>query len=81
MLKSINKDPKQKAMVLFVIKAILLYIFWFISYDYFIAPNQKVDQYLNFRVATDAGKILNVLGYEGSTQPGTECRHPYHQCT
>lgn len=70
MLKSISKDPKQKAMVLFVIKAILLYIAWFILYDYFIAPNQQVDQYLNFRVATDAGNILDLLGYEGSTQPG-----------
>ena len=70
MLKSISKDPKQKAMVLFVIKAILLYIVWFISYDYFIAPNQQVDQYLNFRVATDAGSILDLFGFEGSTQPG-----------
>lgn len=70
MLKSLDKDPKQKAMVLFVIKAVLLYIFWFISYDYFIAPNQKVDQYLNYRVATDAGYVLDILGYEGSTQPG-----------
>lgn len=70
MVISMHLDPKQKAIVQFVIKAVLLYTLWFVSYDYFIAPNKQVDNYLNYRVATDAGHILDVLGYDGSTQPG-----------
>lgn len=64
------KDPKQKAIAAFVIKAILLYIVWFISYDFFIAPSGKTDTYLNYRVGTDAGTFLNLIGFEGGAHPG-----------
>ncbi len=70
MLQKYIKDQRQRAIALFIIKAVLLYLIWFISYDFFIAPAGKVDAALNFRVATDAGKILDLLGYDGSTQPG-----------
>ncbi|MBL7924993.1 MAG: exosortase family protein XrtF [Bacteroidia bacterium] len=70
MFNALNKDPRQKAIVLFIVKAVFLYIFWFISYDYFIAPHGKLDTYLNYRVATDAGYLLKLAGFEGSTQPG-----------
>lgn len=64
------QDPRQRAIVAFVAKALGLYIAWFISYDYFIAPAGKVDTYLNYRVASDAGTVLDLMGWEGSTQPG-----------
>ncbi len=70
MLQHYIKDQRQRAIALFIIKAVLLYIVWFISYDFFIAPAGKVDSYLNYRVATDAGKLLDLFGYEGGTQPG-----------
>ncbi|MBK9402336.1 MAG: exosortase family protein XrtF [Bacteroidetes bacterium] len=70
MLQKYIKDQRQRAIAWFIIKALLLYITWFISYDFFIAPAGKVDAALNYRVATDAGIILDLLGYDGGTQPG-----------
>jgi len=70
MFRTLEKDPKQKAILVFVVKALLLYILWFIAYDFIIAPNQKLDDYLNYRVATDAGFLLRIGGMEGGTQAG-----------
>ena len=70
MLKKIIKDERQRALALFALKAVGIYIIWFISYDFFIAPAGKVDAWLNERVAVDAGRLLSLSGLEGGTQPG-----------
>ena len=70
MLKKLIKDERQRALALFAIKAVGIYIIWFISYDFFIAPSGKVDACLNERVAKEAGGMLTLIGLEGGTLPG-----------
>jgi len=70
MLKNLLKDERQRALATFALKAVAIYIFWFISYDFFIAPAGVVDAWLNERVAIDGGHILSLLGLEGGTVPG-----------
>jgi len=70
MLKKLIKDERQRAIALFALKAVGIYIIWFIAYDFFIAPAGKVDTWLNERVAIDAGHMLSLIGLEGGTVPG-----------
>ncbi len=70
MLEKFIKDKQQRQIALFLIKAVFLYLLWFISYDFFISPSGIVDNWLNNRVATDAATILSIAGFTGSTTPG-----------
>lgn len=70
MLSKFVKDDGQRAIALFLLKAVALYILWFISYDFFIAPAGKADEWLNATVAHHSAGILSLLGFEGSTVPG-----------
>ena len=63
-------DPRHKSIVGFLLKAISLYIVWFIFYDFFIAPNGTIDFWLDHRLASDASTLLNMLGYVSDTIPG-----------
>lgn len=66
------KDEKQRRIAVFVSKAVLLYLLWFITYDLYLAPAGKVDAWLNHRVAADGITLLNLAGYHGSTIPGID---------
>lgn len=70
MLHKYIKDQRQRVIAWFIVKAVLLYVFWFISYDFLIAPDGRVDAALNYRVAHEAGVMLDLLGYEGGTKAG-----------
>lgn len=70
MLQKLIKDPAQRSIASFLLKAVLLYIGWFISYDFFIAPDGRADAFLNEVVATHAAGFLTIIGMEGSTAPG-----------
>lgn len=70
MLSRQLSDPKNKPVLIFILKAVFLYIIWFISYDFVIAPAGKTDAWLNERVAIDAGHILSLCGLDGDTRPG-----------
>ena len=70
MLQKFIKDERKRSVTVFIIRAILLYTLWFISYDFFIAPSGKVDTWLNERVAIDAAHLLDIFGLNGSTTPG-----------
>lgn len=71
-MTSFLKDPRQRSIALFILKAVLLYVVWFVSYDFFIAPSGKADAWLNERVATDTGFLLSITGFEGGTTPGIQ---------
>lgn len=70
MLRQFIKDPGQRSIVFFLLKALLLYVVWFISYDFFIAPDGRLDAWLNERVAAHAAQLISLTGYEGATAPG-----------
>lgn len=70
MLQKLIKDPGQRSIAAFLLKAVLLYITWFIAYDFFIATDGRADAFLNDFVAKHAAAILSILGFEGSTAPG-----------
>jgi exosortase family protein XrtF len=72
MLKRILKDEKQRRIASFVIKAVGLYLLWFIAYDFYLAPSGIIDAWLNNRVARDGVALLNLLGYNGSALPGID---------
>lgn len=63
-------DSRHRAIIGFLLKAILLYITWFVSYDFFIAPNGSLDSWLDHRLATDASSLLRLVGYSSDTIPG-----------
>jgi exosortase family protein XrtF len=54
----------------FIVKAVLLYIIWFISYDYIIAPAGTIDRWLNKMVGVQSSVALNLIGYDSDTVPG-----------
>lgn len=60
----------QKQLLAFIVKAVLLYIVWVLIYDFYIQPAQKIDAWLNYRVATESSLFLKLFGFNGSTLPG-----------
>ena len=54
----------------FIVKAVVLYIIWFLSYDYLIAPEGTIDRWLNKVVGVQSSLVLNMIGYESDTTPG-----------
>jgi exosortase family protein XrtF len=72
MIKKYLQDPKQRQIIFFLVKAVLLYTIWFISYDFFIAPNGALDACLDDFVAGHAANLLTLLGYNGSIIPGID---------
>jgi len=70
MLSRFIKDKQQQQIALFLIRAVILYVIWFVSYDFFISPSGKIDHWLNNRVATDAASMLSLAGMPGSTELG-----------
>ncbi|MFN8154235.1 MAG: exosortase family protein XrtF [Bacteroidia bacterium] len=70
MLSKFIKDPGQRAIAGFLLKAVVVYILWFVSYDFFVAPDGRLDEWLNAKVAEHSAGILSLLGYQGSTAPG-----------
>jgi exosortase family protein XrtF len=59
-----------KPLLRFVILAIALYIIWFLSYDFVIAPDGRTDAWLNKVVADHSAILLNLIGYSSDTAPG-----------
>ena len=72
MLKKYLVDPKQRQIILFLVKAILLYTIWFVSYDFFISPDGSLDAWLDDIVAGHAANLLSIFGFNGSTSPGID---------
>ena len=72
MLSRFIKDKQQRQIAFFLIKALVLYAIWFVSYDFFISPSGKIDHWLNNRVASDAATMLSIAGMSGSTALGDE---------
>ena len=70
MLSRFIKDKQQQQIAFFLIKDFLLYVIWFVSYDFFISPSGKIDHWLNNRVASDAATLLSIVGFHGSTVLG-----------
>ena len=67
--KSTMINSQYKIVLSFIIKAILLYVAWFIFYDFVITPS-NFNTWLNNRVAFDASVFLNLFGYSSSIKPG-----------
>lgn len=59
-----------KPLLRFIVLAVSLYIVWFVSYDFFIAPDQRIDTWLNKIVGTQSSVMLRLFGYESDTIPG-----------
>lgn len=70
MLDNYFKDHRQKQLALFAVKAVLLYMVWFIAYDVVFERDGSVNTFLNHRVASDAATLLNIIGYNTTTAPG-----------
>ncbi len=70
MIKKLFKEYKQQQIALFVVKAVLLYIVWFILLDFLFEQDGVVNTWLNYRVATDASYVLDIFGLNGGTIPG-----------
>ncbi|MFM7015976.1 MAG: exosortase X [Bacteroidota bacterium] len=62
-------NSQYKIVVIFIVKAILLYVTWFIINDFFIATS-GINNWLNHRVAFDASIFLKIFGYTTSIEPG-----------
>jgi exosortase family protein XrtF len=54
----------------FIIKALSIYIIWFVSYDYFIAPDGSIDAWLDKKVAKHSSSLLRITGFNSDTVPG-----------
>ena len=72
MLKRLIKDEKQRRIASFVMKAVGLYLIWFVAYDFYLAPAGSIDAWLNNRVARDGVTLLNLFGYNSSITPGID---------
>lgn len=70
MLKSYIKDPRHRVVLIFLLRAVAIYITWFIISNFFIEPTGNVNTWLNARVATDGAAVLRLTGFEASTTPG-----------
>jgi len=57
-------------LISFIVKAVLLYIIWFLCYDYVIAPSGVIDAWLNRVVGVQSSVLLNWIGYSSDTIPG-----------
>lgn len=57
-------------LIAFLVKAVVIYILWFITYDYIIAPSGAVDRWLNKIVGVQSSLVLNLTGYNSDTVPG-----------
>lgn len=68
-MKSNIISPQYKIVVVFIIKAILLYVAWFIINDFFVASS-GINDWLNHRVAFDASLFLKTFGYTTGIEPG-----------
>lgn len=53
-----------KALVLYFLKAIGLYLLWYIIYDLWLKPEGSVDQWLTEITAYSAYRIVNWMGYD-----------------
>jgi len=62
-------NSQYKIVVVFIIKAILLYVAWFVFNDFIIAKS-GVNDWLNHRVAIDASLFLKIFGYNTSIEQG-----------
>ena len=71
-MKRFIKDEKQRRIAVFVVKAVGLYLLWFVLYDMYLAPSGRLDAWLNQRVAEDGITLLELFGYSGSTVPGID---------
>ncbi|CAN5521420.1 archaeosortase/exosortase family protein [soil metagenome] len=69
---SVKKKDANKKVIRFVVVAFILYMVWFIGYDYIIAPDGRLDAWLNERVAVHSSWLLNLLGYSADTIPGVK---------
>lgn len=54
----------------FLVKALIIYIVWFLTYDYVIEPNGSVDRWLNKVVGVQSSFVLRMIGYDSDTVPG-----------
>ena len=70
MITRFLKDEKQRRIAAFVLKAIGMYVLWFLVYDFWLAPEGKLDAWLNKRAANDGSLLLQLIGYNSSTSPG-----------
>ena len=61
---------KQNPLIVFIIKAVVLYIIWFLTYDFIIQPAGTVDRYLNKVVGDQSAVLLRLIGYGADTVPG-----------
>ena len=66
------KDEKQRRIAAFILKAVGLYILWFVVYDFWLAPAGNLDSWLNHRAASDGSLLLRAIGYNSSTSPGID---------
>jgi exosortase family protein XrtF len=57
-------------LIAFLVKAVLLYVLWFLLYDYVIAPSRTIDNWLNKVVGVQSTYVLRAIGYESDTIPG-----------
>lgn len=62
-------NSQYKIVIVFVLKAVLLYVAWFVFNDFVIAKS-GVNDWLNHRVAFDASVFLKLFGYTTAISPG-----------
>lgn len=62
-------NSQYKIVIVFILKAILVYVAWFIFND-FVVLQSGLNDWLNYRVAQDASMFLKLLGYTTSIEPG-----------
>ncbi len=52
-----------RSIIRFIVIAFLLYILWFIVYDYFIQPDGRLNKLLDYLLALSASALLKLIGY------------------
>ena len=54
-----------KDLLKYILKGIALYLIWYIGYELWLAPDGRLDKWLNESVAYGGWVFVNLLGYDG----------------
>lgn len=54
---------KENPLIAFAIKALVIYLIWYVGYELFILPDGRIDRWLSLNIISVSGGILEMLGY------------------
>jgi len=55
---------KENPLVTFAVKALAIYLIWYVAYELVILPDGRVDRWLSLNIISVSGGVLDLLGYD-----------------